>query len=70
MADGAGRVPVAAEVAAFEGEVGSDKEFVAGRRCEDGAVVADAEAQMAMAASSGGADARDQGEFARHESVF
>jgi hypothetical protein len=35
-------VPVAAEVAAFEGEVGGDEEVVVGGRDEDGAVVADA----------------------------
>jgi hypothetical protein len=39
-------VPVAAEVAAFEREVGGDEKFVAGGRFEDGAVVADAEADV------------------------
>ena len=48
MADGGGRVPSvlagrAAEVAAFEGEVGGDEKLVAGGRLEDGAVVADAQ---------------------------
>jgi hypothetical protein len=42
-------VPVAAEVAEFEREVGGDKDFVAGGRGEDGAVVADAEADGAIA---------------------
>ena len=44
MADGGGAMPLAAKVAIFEGEVGGDEEFVAGGWFEDGAVVADAEA--------------------------
>ncbi len=44
MADGGGAMPVAAKVAIFEREVGGDEEFVAGGWFEDGAVVADAEA--------------------------
>ncbi len=42
VADGLGGVPVAAEVAAFEGEVGGDEEVVVRGRGKDGAVVADA----------------------------
>jgi hypothetical protein len=44
---------VAAEVAAFEGEVGGDEEFVASGRTQDGAVVADAEGE-AVASAPGG----------------
>lgn len=44
MTDGGGGVPIAAEVTAFQGEVGSNEELVTGGWLEDGAVVADAEA--------------------------
>jgi hypothetical protein len=47
MADGFGLMPVEAEVAAGDGEVGGDGEFFAGTRAEQGAVVADAESQGA-----------------------
>ncbi len=42
VADGLGGVPVSAEVAAFEGEVGGDEQVVVGGWGENGAVVADA----------------------------
>jgi hypothetical protein len=63
VADGGGRVPVAAEVAAFEGEVGGDEELVAGGWFEDGAVVADAEANGAGGGGAG-ADAVDEAQLA------
>ena len=44
MADGGWAMPVAAKVAIFEGEVGGDEQLVAVGWFEDGAVVADAEA--------------------------
>jgi len=47
VSDGGGGVRGTAKVAAFEGEVGGDEEFVVGGRFEDGAVVADAEADGA-----------------------
>jgi hypothetical protein len=40
-------MPVAAEVAAFEGEVGGDEEVVVRWGFEDGAIVADTEAKGA-----------------------
>ena len=71
VADRLRRMPVAAEVAAFEGEVGGDEEFVASGRAQDGAVVADAEgdaAREAVASAPGGSplrpDAFDQRQFA------
>ena len=66
MADGGGRVPVAAEVPAFERHVGGDDDLVAAGRGEDGAVVADAEAEGAGAAGGDGsalANAFNPGEF-------
>ena len=46
VADRLGRVPVAAEVASFQREVGRDQQLVTFRRAQDGAVVADAERQI------------------------
>jgi hypothetical protein len=43
MADGFGRVPIEAEVAAGDGEVGGDGQLFAGSGTKDGAIVADAE---------------------------
>jgi len=43
MADGSWSVPLAAEVAVFEREVGCDEEVVVGGWFEDGTVVANAE---------------------------
>ena len=66
VADGGGGVPVAAEVAAFEREVGGNEEFVTAGRGKDGAVVADAEAEGAGAAASDGgslANALDPGKL-------
>ena len=63
MADGGGRVPVAAEMAVFEREVGGDEEFVAGGWFEDGAVVADAEAD-GVGRGGAGANAVDDAQFA------
>jgi hypothetical protein len=45
MADGLGRMPVEAKVAAGDGEVGGDGQFFAGTRTDQGAVVADAQAE-------------------------
>ena len=65
MADGFGRVEVAAEVAAFEGKVGGDKDFGAGGRAEDGAVVAYAKGDdLLLAMWKIAANLLDQGEFA------
>ena len=64
MSGGLWSVPVAAEVAGFKGEVGGDEDLVAGGRGEDGAVVADAEAEGAGGPGGGGsANAVDEGEF-------
>ena len=46
-------MPGAAKVAAFEGEVGGDEELVVGRWFEDGAVVADAEADAVRRRGAG-----------------
>ena len=66
MADGFGRMPVEAEVAAGDGEVGGDGQLFAGTRTEQGAVVADAQTE----GGSGGlartpADPAQQSQFAR-----
>jgi len=64
MANGFGRVPVEAEVAAGDGEVGGDGEFFAGTGTEQGAVVADAEAQEARGGlCRAAADLAEQGQF-------
>jgi hypothetical protein len=42
MANGLGRMPVEAEMAAFDGEVGGYRQLLAGAQAEQGAVVADA----------------------------
>ena len=47
MTDRFGRVPVEAEVAASDGEVGSDGQLLAGPKPEQGAVVADTQPQAA-----------------------
>jgi hypothetical protein len=62
-------MPVAAEVAAFQGEVGGYEDVVAGGRAEDGTVVADAEADEAAGATGSVAEGLDELEFAcGHES--
>src|SRR6185312_1973337 len=65
VADGLGRMEVAAEVADFEAEVGGDEDFCVGRRAEDGAVVADAEGDCAATGrcGEGAANLLDQSEF-------
>ena len=45
MADGLGRVPIEAEVAAVDGEIGSDGQLFAGAKAEQGAVVTNAQPQ-------------------------
>jgi hypothetical protein len=47
MADGFGWVPIEAEVAAGDGEVGGDGQFLAWTQADEGAVVANAQAQTA-----------------------
>ena len=67
MADGFRRVPVATEVDALQGEVGSDADLLAGFGTEDGAIVANAEAHGPRSGAEGGglgADGLDQGKFA------
>jgi hypothetical protein len=64
MADASGGVEVAAEVAAFEGEVGGDDDFMAAGDAEDGAVVADAERDGAAASAGVLPDALDERELA------
>jgi hypothetical protein len=56
-------MPVAAEVAAFEREVGGDEEFVVGWGLQDGAVVADAQAD-GWGGRGAGADALDEEKLA------
>ena len=66
VADGGGRVPVAAEVTAFERHIGGDDDLVTAGRGKDGAVVADAQAEGAGAAASDGgslANALDPGKL-------
>ena len=65
MADGLGRVPVEAEVAAGDGEVGGDGQVVAGVGAEEGAVVADAQKQVGVGClSRAGANPGEQGQLA------
>jgi hypothetical protein len=64
MADGFRRMPVEAEVAAGNREVGGHGQFLAGTRTEQSAVVADAEAQVAGGLASASADLAKQGKFA------
>ena len=65
MADGFGRVPVEAEVAAGDGEVGGDGQLFATARTEQGAVVADAEVDRAeRGLSRAASDLAEQGLFA------
>ena len=56
-------MPSAAKMAVLEGEVGGDEEFVAGRWYEDGAVVADGEAD-GVGGAGAGADAVDDAQLA------
>ena len=66
MADGLGRVPVEAEVAAGDGEVGGDGQLLAGSKVEQGAVVADAQAQRGTRRSGrAGANPGEQRQLAR-----
>ena len=55
VSGGLGRMPVAAEVAAFEGEVSGDEDLVATRGAQDGAVGADAQHEAAGGPAIGGA---------------
>jgi hypothetical protein len=65
MADGLGRVPIKAEVAAADGEIGGDSQFFAGTRTEQCAVVADPKAKDAAGLPScAAADIPQQGNFA------
>jgi hypothetical protein len=63
VADRLRRVPVAAKVDVFEGEVGGDGDFFAGFGLEEGAVVADSEAQGGASGLFSGAEGGDEGEF-------
>jgi uncharacterized protein len=64
VADGFGRMPVEAEVAAGDGEIGGDGQFLARAQAEQGAVVADAEAQSAAGhLRRATADLAEQGQF-------
>lgn len=49
MANRLGRMPIAAEVHALDGEVGGHADFVTGARPQDSAIVADTQAQRARA---------------------
>ena len=60
MADRIGRMPFAAEVDSFEGEVGGDEGLRAAGKIEYGAVVSDAESEFVTSVAGGAADAIDQ----------
>jgi len=65
MADGFRRVPVKSEVAAGNGQIGGDGQFLAGAGAEQGAVVANAQAQpTAGRLRRAAADLAEQGKFA------
>ena len=65
MADGFGRVPVEAEVAAGDREVGGDGELFAGSETKEGAVVADAELQLwTLGVGCAEANSTEQGQLA------
>jgi hypothetical protein len=63
VSDGFGRVPLAPEVHAFEAEVGGDEQFVAARRAEDCAVVANAADERGRTTPGGSADTADEFSF-------
>ena len=63
VADGVGGMPFAAEVDAFEGEVGGDEGLGAAGEIEDGAVVSDAESRVCRRCFGSAADAVDEGEL-------
>ena len=66
MGDGFRLLPVEAEVAAGDGEVGCDGDFLATARAKQGAVVADAKAQHAQGGlRRTAADVAEQGQFTR-----
>jgi hypothetical protein len=56
MADGFRRMPIQTEVTAGDGEVGGDGQFLAGAQAEQGAVVADAEAEAGRLRGDPGAN--------------
>ena len=60
VADGIGRMPFAAEVDSFEGEVGGDEGLRAAGKIEYGAVVSDAESEFVTSVAGGAADTIDQ----------
>jgi hypothetical protein len=65
MADGFGRVPVKAEVAATDGQVSGDSQVLIWAGTEQSAVVADAEGQGTQGRVRGAAaNLAEQGEFA------
>ena len=70
MADRLGRMQVAAEVPPFEGKVGGDKHFTAGRRAQNRAIVADAERDRLVAGSEIAANLLDQGQLSQRIEQF
>jgi len=59
MADGAGRMPVAAEVNAFEGKVGGNQRIVSPWNTQDGAVVSDAGDDVGGCVRTGSGESAD-----------
>jgi hypothetical protein len=53
-------MPLAAEVNAFQAEIGGDQELVSARNAEDGAVVSNAGDERGAAELRGAADGGDQ----------
>jgi hypothetical protein len=64
MADGLRLVPIEAKVAAGDREVGGDGQLFAGARAQEGAVIANPEAQGGGGGLGGaGADLAEDGQF-------
>ena len=60
VSDGFGGMPFAAEVNAFQTEVGGDNGFVSARDADHGAIVSDADGQGRAADFRGASDGGDQ----------
>ena len=64
MANGFRRMPIKAEVSAGDREVGGDSQFLSWAQAEQGAVVADAEAQAGCGGGGPGANLAKDRQFA------
>jgi hypothetical protein len=66
MADGFGRVPIQAEMATGNRQIGGNGKFLTGTRTDQGTIVPDAQTQAAFGGLNGAAaDLAKQGQFAK-----